>query len=189
VIFIGPYLAAVMLLVVAGATKAVRPAESASALARLAPGLAGVALLVVRILAVAEAGVGLLALVWLAPLPAVLVAVSYGAFAVVVLVMRARGGPLATCGCFGGIDTPATATHAVIDAIATCSATAVAVRAPRRLLTVVLASDPLHGIPLLLGSAVTAVLAFAAMTLLGRVQAARTQMRQGSVATESHGAR
>jgi hypothetical protein len=175
VTFIGLYLAAAMLLGVAGVAKAVRPAESALALGRLVPGLAGVASFVVRVLAVAEAAVGLLALVWLARLPAVLVAVSYGVFAVAVLVVRARGGPLATCGCFGGIDTPPTAASAV----------AVAAQAPQRLLSAVLASEPLHGIPLLLGSAVTALLAFVAMSLLGRVQAARTQLRQGSAVVES----
>lgn len=183
--FIGLYLAAAMLLGVAGVAKAVRPAESALALGRLVPGLAGVASFVVRVLAVAEAAVGLLALVWLARLPAVLVAVSYGVFAVAVLVVRARGGPLATCGCFGGIDTPPTVTHAVVDAAAAASAVAVAAQAPQRLLSAVLASEPLHGIPLLLGSAVTALLAFVAMSLLGRVQAARTQLRQGSAVVES----
>jgi len=189
VIFIGPYLAAAMLLAVAGATKAARPAESALALTRLAPRLADVAPLIVTVVAIAEACVGVLALVWLAPLPAVLVAGSYGAFAVVVLAVRARGGPLATCGCFGGIDTPPTVTHAAIDAAAALAAVTVALQAPDRVQTAVLASSPLHGIPLLLGSALTAVLAGAAMSLLGRVQAASSQLREGMITTGSEGSR
>jgi hypothetical protein len=182
---IGPYLAAAMLLAVAGMSKAVRPADSGLALARLAPVLARFASPIVRILAVAEAGVGVLALVWLAPLPADLVAASYGAFTIVVLVVRARGGPLATCGCFGGIDTPPTIAHVVIDAAAAVAAVAVSLQAPGRYVTVVLGAEPLHGIPLLFGSAVTAMLAFAVMSLLGRVQSARIQLRQGTVAAGS----
>jgi hypothetical protein len=178
---IGLYLAAALLLAVAGITKAARPSDTALALQRLAPGLARAASPTVRILAATEAGVGVLALVWVAPVPAALVAASYGSFAVVVLAVRSRGGPLATCGCFGGIDTPPTVTHAVIDVVAACSAVAVAVHAPSHPLTTVLGPEPLHGVPLVFGSAVTALLAFAAMSLLGRVQAASRQMRQGTV--------
>jgi hypothetical protein len=167
-----------MLLVVAGVTKAVLPPDSALALAGLAPRLAGVAAPIVRVVAALEAGIGAVALVWVSPLPAVAVAASYVAFAAFVLAARRRGGPLATCGCFGGIDTPPTVTHAVIDVLAAGSAAAVALRAPGRLVTVVLGSEPLHGFPLMLGSAVAAFLAFAAMSLLGRVQAASGRLRR-----------
>ena len=49
------------------------------------------------------------------PVTAALVALSYLCFFGIVAVARRRGGPLATCGCFGRPDTPPTALHLVID--------------------------------------------------------------------------
>jgi hypothetical protein len=112
---IGPYLVAGAVLVAAGLAKAWRPADSARALAGpihlpvrvLRPGL--------RAAGAAEALVGAVAVGTLARPAAALVAASYALFAAVVLVVRHRGGPLASCGCLGTPDTPATLLHVVVD--------------------------------------------------------------------------
>jgi len=180
VIAIGPFMAAAMLLVVAGATKVASPGNGARAVAALIPRLARRARLLVQVLAAAETAVGLAALAWPAALTAALVAASYCAFAVVVLVARSCGSVLATCGCFGGIDTPPTVTHAVLDVGAAAAAIAVAVTFGHGggLVTTVLARQPAHGIPLVAGSAVMALLALAAMSLLPRLQAVRAEIRR-----------
>jgi hypothetical protein len=177
---IGPFMAAAILLVVAGATKVVRPDGGARAVAGLVPRLAGRARPIVRALAAAEAAIGFAALTWPAAVTAGLLASSYAAFAVVVLLARSRGGVLATCGCFGGIDTPPTLAHALLDMGAAVAAITVGVDFGDhgRLLTGLLARQPAHGIPLLAGSAVIALLALTAMSLLPRLQAVRAELRR-----------
>lgn len=177
---IGPFMAAAMLLVVAGVTKVARPDDSARALAGLVRRLSGRARPLVRALAAAEMAIGLAALAWPATITAGLLAASYTAFAVFVLFARGRRGVLATCGCFGGIDTPPTLTHALLDAGAAAAAIVVALNVGNggRLLTSVLAGQPAHGIPLLAGSAVIALLALPAMSLLPRMQAVRAEIRR-----------
>ena len=59
------------------------------------------------------------------PATAVLVALSYLCFFGVVAYARRRGGPLATCGCFGRPDTPPTMLHLVLDLTLAAAATAV----------------------------------------------------------------
>jgi len=73
--------------------------------------------LAVRAGALAEAALGLVALVLPRPLTGALVALSYALFAGVVAYAMARGGPLATCGCFGRPDTPPTRVHLVVDLV------------------------------------------------------------------------
>lgn len=68
---------------------------------------------VVQVVALAEVAVGVVALVTGHGLA---VAVSYAVFTVFVLVARARGGVLASCGCFGKQDTPPTLLHAAVTA-------------------------------------------------------------------------
>jgi hypothetical protein len=118
--------AAAGLLLFASVTKLARPATSRAALAALhVPG--GTA--TVRGLAVVEGALSCLALLRGTALLWSLVALSYAAFTVLVLVLRARGGALASCGCFGGVDTPATLLHAAITALFATTA-AVATRRP-----------------------------------------------------------
>jgi hypothetical protein len=113
---LGFFVAGASLLVAAGLAKAVRPTDTSNALAATfgwwapRPGR-----WIVRGAAGLEAGLGMSAL-WLPLRPvAAAVAASYLAFAVFVVIARQRGGPLATCGCFAGTDTPATRKHAVIN--------------------------------------------------------------------------
>ncbi len=176
---LGPYLVAAGLLVVAGAAKALRPADTARALSA-GLGLGWVTPGVVRAVAVVEAALGALALAWPAPLPASLVAASFLAFALVTARVRARGGPLASCGCFGTPDTPATALHVGLDLGLAASAAVVAAAGHRGPITAALAPQPLHGLALVGLSALGLYLTVVAMTLLPRLQAARRSLTGGT---------
>ena len=144
---LGLYLAACGLLVVAGAAKVARPADTARALRATLPRFPRAAG-AVRTAAAAEAGLGVVALVFpVAPLAA-LVAASYLGFAVVVAVVRRRGGALASCGCFGTPDTPATGLHVLIDLALAASAASVAAAGHPGTLGPLLADQPLHGVAL-----------------------------------------
>jgi hypothetical protein len=170
---IGLYLIACALLVVAGLAKLVRPDDTARALAALVPvplaGLRGL----VRVGAAAEAALGLGALAAPRTVSASLVAVSYAAFAVFIAYARAKGGAIASCGCFGTPDTPATALHAVVNLGLAAAAVAVAVAAPTGSIISILAAQPLHGVPLVVVSALGAWLAYLAVSVLAALQAAR----------------
>ncbi len=177
---IGPYLIGCALLFVAGVMKALRPGDTARALAQLTPkritALVDVRRMrgIIRIVATLEAGLGLVAAVLPRPLLAAFVAGSYIVFAGVVAYARARGGPLASCGCFGTPETPATLLHVLVDlfvalaavwvAAATSSATTIAT---------VVSHQPLHGVPIFLASAVGAWLTYLTLSMLGRLEAVR----------------
>jgi Methylamine utilisation protein MauE len=121
----GPALTAALLLVFAGATKAVDPATTAGALRAL--GLPSSKILV-RLGAAAELLLGLLAVIagWVAVWW--LVAASYLAFAAFVVAALRAGTMLGSCGCFGREDTPPHPLHVVIDVALAATAAAAAVR-------------------------------------------------------------
>ena len=126
--------------------------------------------------AAAEAVLGAVALVHPSPAVAGLVALSYLGFAGFVTLARVRGGPLASCGCFGTPDTPATRTHVVITlALAVSSAVVVASGLSGWLPTVV-AHQPWHGVPLVLLAVLCAWLAYLAMGRLAELGAARRSL-------------
>ena len=175
---IGLYLIAAGLLVAAGIAKVLRPDDTARALPALIPGghapsqrwLRGA----VRAGALAEAVLGLVALGAPRPLTAALVALSYASFAVVVAYTRARGGTLASCGCFGRPDTPATRLHVAVDLVLAGAAAAVAAGAPSGgSLATLLAHQPWAGAPLLFVSAVGLWLTFLALSALPALEGAR----------------
>jgi hypothetical protein len=141
----GPFAIAALLLAVGGASKARHPADTANAVR--AAGLPGTAALV-RVGGGAEAAVGVAALVAGDRATAVLVAVSYAAFALFVVVALRRGTPLASCGCFGKADTPPTALHPVLNLGAAAAAVAVALD-PGAGLADVVGRQPLAGVPYL----------------------------------------
>ncbi len=180
---IGLYLIAAGLLVVAGVAKASRPDDTARALvtlrsSRRAPGGRAVSLrrmrLFVRTGALAEAVLGLIALLMPRPLTASLVALSYATFSVVVVVARRRGGPLATCGCFGRPDTPPTTVHLFVNLLLAVSAVVVAASAPADGTVVsALAHQPWAGLPLLFVSAVGLWLSLLALSSLAALEGAR----------------
>ena len=110
--------------------------------------------------------------------PRRLVALSYVCFFGVVAYARRRGGPLATCGCFGRPDTPPTALHLVIDLVLAAAAAAVAVGAPPHgTLVTQLAHQPWAGFPLLFVSAVGLWLTALALSALAALTAARRLAR------------
>ena len=121
----GPVLTAALLLVFAGAMKAVDPAMTAGALRAL--GLPSSKILV-RAGAAAELLLGLLAVIagWVAVWW--LVAASYVAFAAFVVAALRAGTMVGSCGCFGREDTPPHLLHVVVDVGLAASAAAAAVR-------------------------------------------------------------
>lgn len=104
------FFAAAGLLVLAGVQKVADPKPLVRALRSIGLRLPAP---VVQVIAVAEVAVGALALI---TGHGVAVAVSYAVFTLFVLVARARGGVLASCGCFGKQDVPPTLLHAVVTA-------------------------------------------------------------------------
>lgn len=170
---IGLYLIACSLLVVAGVAKAIRPSDTARALSGVLPiGLRPMTVMV-RVGSGAEAALGAVALVRPGPASAGLVALSYAAFSVFVAYARSRGGTIASCGCFGTPDTPATVVHAVINVVLALSAAAVAWAAASGSTASVLSRQPLHGWPLVAVSAVGAWLVALTISRLAVLQAAR----------------
>ncbi len=181
---IGLYLIAAGLLCVAGVAKALRPDDTALAMAGLLPGRPALRLVrsVVRTGALAEAALGAVAILLPRPATAALVALSYLAFFAVVAYARLRGGPLATCGCFGRPDTPPTALHLVIDLALAAVAAVVAVGAPaQNTLGLQLTHQPWAGFPLLFVSAVGLFLTALALSALGALTAARRATRPSPV--------
>ncbi len=156
-----PFLAAALLLAVAGASKALDPASTVrAARAVRLPLTAPVA----RLFGVAEVVVGLAALLSGGPVPAALVAVSYAGFAVFVAVGVVRG-DLASCGCFSGNDAPPSVAHVVVNMALAVSASAVALSSGASSLTAAVREDGPWSALLLAGLAlVEAVLLYLVMT-------------------------
>lgn len=170
---IGLYLVGCVLLVAAGTTKAIRPDDTARALAATARlGLKPMRRFV-RAGAVAEAALGVTALVLPRPWSAGLVALSFAGFTLFVAYARSAGGAIASCGCFGTPDTPATLVHVTVNAALAVAAAVVAWTAPPGTLVSVLSHQPMHGVPLVLASALCAWLAYLAVSVLAALQAAR----------------
>lgn len=155
------------LLALGGASKAMQPADTVGALRGLGLPSSGA---LVRAGGVAELVIGVGALVTGARPFAVLVAVSFAAFAVFVALALRRGAPIGSCGCFGKADTPPSVTHIVFNACAAGVAVGVAVD-PVSGIADVVADQPLLGLPFLLLVAVGVYLAFLTLTLLPRTLA------------------
>lgn len=170
---IGLYLAGCALLAAAGLAKLVHPAGTVGAL-HAAVGWRPVLLRrLVRSGATAEAALGAAALAFPARIPAALVAASYLTFTVFVAIVRRRGGPLSSCGCFSSPDTPATWLHAAINLGFAVSAAILAVAHPNGSLLTVLAHQPWSGAPLAFAGAACAWLAYLVMSPLAVLGQAR----------------
>lgn len=170
---IGPYLVACALLVVAGVSKAIRPNDTARALGAMVPmGLATIRW-AVRVGSLAEAALGSIALLDPRTASACLVALSYAAFAAVVAYARSRGGAIASCGCFGTPDTPATLLHVIVNMGLSLAAACVAAAGPTGSILSLLSQQPAHGLPLIVVSALCAWLTYLAVAVLAELQAAR----------------
>jgi len=165
----GPYLASAALLVAAGGAKLRDPLPLVRALrsARLPANAA-----LVRVVAALEVVLGAVALATGSRAAAALVALSYACFTGFVLLARARGGVLASCGCFGRADTPPTTTHVVVTAALAVVAAVVAVR-PLGPLGDVLATSPAAGAPLLLATLAVGATAYLVLAVLPALRTAR----------------
>ncbi len=170
---IGLYLVACVLLIAAGLAKAIHPADTARALTGLVPLPPRPLEIAVRTASVGEALLGAIALAVPRSVTAGLVAASYLAFAAVVAVLLRRGGAIASCGCFGTPDTPATAVHVAIDLVLAVSALSVALDGPTGSIGPLLRAQPLDGVPLVVASALCAWLTFLALSTLSQVEGAR----------------
>ena len=154
----GPLHAAALVVLTAGAAKALRPAVAATALRslRLPGGRTGV-----RVVAVGEAGVAVAVLAGLdggrAPVAA-LAALHLG-FAAVAAALRARA---ATCGCFGAAS-PVTGTHIAVNVAVAVAALAAAAAGDVESIGAVAGDTPGAGVPYLL---LVVALAAAEITLL-----------------------
>ncbi len=176
----GPYLAGCLLMVAAGMAKVYRPHDTARAVVevlrmRSTQRCLRTVPVLVRALAAAELAVGLAGASVPSSLSAGLVAASYAGFSGFVLTALVRKSPLATCGCFAKTDTPPTVTHVVLTLGIAASATTVAASARPGWspLWTFVGHQPLHGIPMLLGAAALAFVAWVAMTLLPAMRGAR----------------
>lgn len=170
-----PYLGGVVLLGGAGLAKAIRPHDTAVALRRAGLGLASTqAEVAVRLAAAAEVAIAVAAALASGAVPAVLVALSYLGFIAFVLTAMVRHWPLASCGCFGKADTAPSAAHVVVDAVAAAAAIWWAVVVPGPAaggdagVIGVLHRRPGQGIAVALGALVCVVVAYGALTGMGR---------------------
>jgi len=173
---IGLYLVACVLLVAAGIAKALRPDDTARALLTVLPIPITCQRMrtAVRVGSAAEAALGAAAITAPGPITAGLVALSYGIFTGVVAYERRRGGAIASCGCFGAPDTPAAMVHVVINGGLAVAAAAIAWAEPRHSMLSILSRQPVHGLPLIVVSALCAYLAYLALSVLAALRAART---------------
>jgi hypothetical protein len=163
-----PFLAAALMLGLAGLAKLIRPNDTAKALQA-----AGITLgrSAVRAGSAAEVLVCVLALVVPGAFSGALVALSYAAFTTFVVMARLKGWPLSSCGCFGRPDTKPTYAHAALDTGALAVAAWWAVVA-RGHLGRLFFHEPWHGAPLGLLVAVIGGLAYLVWTKPGARAAA-----------------
>jgi hypothetical protein len=160
----GPYAAAAILLALGGAMKLRRPDPTANALG--AVGLPA-SVWFVRLFGVTEVVVAVGALTHGHAAFALLVGLSYLAFAAFVLLALVRGGAITSCGCFGEPDTPATPVHVVLDLAAAAVAFVVATDGGSDWRGF-LGDQPLGGAPFIVLTATCTYLAYLALTVLPR---------------------
>ena len=160
----GPFVVACTLLATAGVAKLWRPAPTAAALR--AAGLPGNRALA-RALGIAEVSIGVLGLTLGTALAAGAVAGAYLGFSGFVVLLLARRGRRASCGCFGRDDTPASVVHLLVNVGAAAVAGAVVV-APVGSLGSVLADQPVGGATFVIYVALGTYLAYLALTALPR---------------------
>jgi len=158
---------ALLLLVAAGA-KLGRPARAAAALHQAGLPASSV---IVRLLAVGEAGVAGLVLLVGGPASALALAALYVSFALFVVRLRAAAGASASCRCFGGADAPADRLHVVANLVSAAVAAVAAATGSQALLPV-LQDQPALGLPYLVLVAVAAQALLLVLTGLPRLLAA-----------------
>ena len=159
-VLVPAFMAACALLVLAGMSKLRSPLPARQALDVL--GLRVPATLI-RALGAAELGWGVLAALRPGPLAAGGVAVAYGAFSLVALLLL-RAGPSVDCGCFGQASSVASRAHVALNVVACLLAVAVALTHPPGLQWIA-SRAPLVAVTLAIGIVAAAYAAYAAFTL------------------------
>jgi hypothetical protein len=168
----GPFAIACVLLAGAGALKAWHPGDTANALRTVGVELSYTSSrVVVRAFGAVETALALFALLSGNPAACALVAASYLLFTGFVVLARRRGTAIASCGCFGKVDTPPSIVHVVLDLLFAGVAAAAAFTGGVALPDV-LRDQPLAGVPFVLLLAVGAYLVFLAFTALPKTMAA-----------------
>ena len=155
---------AASVLLLGGALKAVRTSDTVGAFRALGISVAPV---VVQVAGVAEAVLGAAALAIGGSATAGLMAISYLAFAVFVLVALVREVPISSCGCLGRIDTPPTVTHVIVN-LAAALVAAVAAVVPDAAPVEVIDDQPLLGVPFVVAVVVGVAAVLALLTALPR---------------------
>jgi hypothetical protein len=168
----GPFAIACVLLAGAGALKAWKPRDTANALREVGIPLARSGRTVlVRTAGVVEVVLGVAALLTGNAVLCALVGVSYLLFAGFVVVALRQGVPIASCGCFGKVDTPPSPVHIALDllfaGVALGAAIAGAVALPD-----VLRDQPLAGVPFVALLVIGVYLVFLSFTALPKTMAA-----------------
>ena len=168
----GPFAIACVLLAGAGALKAWHPGDTANALRAVGIRLSYTSsLLAVRAFGVVEAVIAVVALVTGNAGACALVAASYLAFTGFVVAALRRGTAIASCGCFGKVDTPPSIFHVVLDLLFAGVAAAAAFTGDVALPDV-LRDQPLAGVPYVMLLAIGVYLVFLAFTALPKTMAA-----------------
>jgi len=167
----GPFLVACVLLAGAGVVKAIDPITTVGA-------LRGVGLRipngVVRVGGAFEAALAIAAALTGAPILALAVGVSYVAFSAFVVVALMWKLPIGSCGCFGRVDTPPSRGHVVLNVGAVVACIGAAGASGDAGLLHGLGDLPLAGIPFLALVGLGAYAAFATMTVVPQLTAARS---------------
>jgi hypothetical protein len=168
----GPFAIACVLLAGAGALKAWQPGDTANALRAVGVRLSYTSSrVVVRGFGAAETVLAVVALLTGNVVVCALVAASYLVFTGFVVVALRRGTAIASCGCFGKVDTPPSAVHVVLDLLF-AGVAATAAFTGDVALPDVLRAQPLAGVPFVVLLAVGAYLVFLAFTALTKTMAA-----------------
>lgn len=162
---IGPFQVAALLLAAGGLAKSLRPDDTARALRAFGVPARPI---VVRAGGALELLAGVWAITTGARAAALVVALSYAAFAAFVWSAERRDLPIASCGCFGKADTAPSRVHVVLDLAACAVAAGVAIVGGTGLGDV-LAAQPLAGVPYTALVLIGAWLAFVALTRLPAV--------------------
>ena len=163
----GPFLAATVVLALAGVAKVTDPVGTRVALRTV--GLPSTPL-VARIIGLGEIAVAAAVLAVGGVLPAVAVSAAYVGFAAFAEVLRRRSRGRADCGCFGRASAPASRIHVYVNLVLAAVALSTLVD-PVPHLGDALALTPWSGIPLLLLIAIMSWQVVVVLTVLPRVQA------------------
>ena len=170
----GPFAVAAVVLLLAGALKAARPTDTANALRALGVPAARP---VVRVGGAVEVVIGAAALAFGGRALAALVGASYLAFTGFVAVALVRRIPIASCGCFGKVDTPPSSIHLALDGLAALASLWLAVHAGGApAVDEVLTDQPLLGLPFLALLALATYLAYLALSVLPKSRAVARRM-------------